>query len=314
MKVGLYSITYLGIWYRGGALSLAEVFDQARRLGYSGVEIDGKRPHGNPMDIDQRARQEIRAIAADRGLDIPAIAANNDFSSPVPEYRECQLLMVRELIALARDLGAPVVRLFLAWPGVTYRDGIATYDIARRRWAEIERDTPRHEIWDDARALFREAAGIAAAEGVTLALQNHGPVIRHHRDVVDMVNEVDSPAFQICLDAPLLTDQSDTAVRAAVAEVGSRQVLSHFGGEYVRAADGSVRQREMEFGAPPVNYPTFVEALRESGYDGYISYEFCHRAQGPRHELQGREYVDEQTKLAHEYLNSLLPVPIGASS
>jgi sugar phosphate isomerase/epimerase len=308
MKLGLYSITYLGIWYRGGAVPLADVFGKARELGYSGVEIDGKRPHGNPMDIDAHTRREIRAIATDQGLDIPAIGANNDFSSTVPEHQECQLLMVRELIALARDLGSPVVRLFLAWPGVTYRDGIASYDIARQRWAAIERDTPRYEIWDTARALFREASHIAENEGVTLALQNHGPVIRNHRDVIDMAREVDSPAFRICLDAPLLTEQDDESVRAAVRAVGAQQVHSHFGGEYVRGENGSINQRPLEYGPPAVNYATFVEELAATGYDGYLCYEFCHRAQNAKHELQGREYVDEQAALAREYLNSLLPI------
>jgi len=52
MKVGLYSITYLGIWYEGGALGLAELFARAREMGYSGVELDGRRPHANPMDLD----------------------------------------------------------------------------------------------------------------------------------------------------------------------------------------------------------------------------------------------------------------------
>jgi sugar phosphate isomerase/epimerase len=50
MKLGLYSITYLGMWYRGEALSLADLIKRARQFGYDGVEIDGKRPHGNPLD------------------------------------------------------------------------------------------------------------------------------------------------------------------------------------------------------------------------------------------------------------------------
>jgi hypothetical protein len=50
MKLGLYSITYLGIWYRGKALTLPELIKKAKRLGYDGVEIDGKRPHDNPLD------------------------------------------------------------------------------------------------------------------------------------------------------------------------------------------------------------------------------------------------------------------------
>ena len=50
MKLGLYSITYLGLWYRGEALPLSEMILRAKEYGYDGIEIDGKRPHGNPLD------------------------------------------------------------------------------------------------------------------------------------------------------------------------------------------------------------------------------------------------------------------------
>ena len=46
VKIGLYSITYLGVWYRGDALTVDQVIQRAKRFGYQGVEIDGKRPHG----------------------------------------------------------------------------------------------------------------------------------------------------------------------------------------------------------------------------------------------------------------------------
>ena len=60
MKIGLYSITYLGVWYRGRALTLEELIDRARRFGYDGVEIDGKRPHGNPVDLLSPRCLELR--------------------------------------------------------------------------------------------------------------------------------------------------------------------------------------------------------------------------------------------------------------
>ncbi len=132
MKVGLYSITYLGIWYDGPALTWKEVLHKAKELGYDGVEFDAKRPHANPMDWDERTRDAVRSEAEKLGLELPAVASNNDFSSPVPEHRECQLLMVREQARLAADIGAKVIRLFAAWPGITLRDGTAYYEEARQ--------------------------------------------------------------------------------------------------------------------------------------------------------------------------------------
>jgi hypothetical protein len=60
MKVGLYTITFLGVWYRGEGLTLEQVIDRAREYGYAGIEIDGKRPHGNPLDLPTRRCLEIR--------------------------------------------------------------------------------------------------------------------------------------------------------------------------------------------------------------------------------------------------------------
>ncbi len=119
MKVGLYSITYLGAWYDGPALTSKEVLHKAKELGYDGVEFDAKRPHGNPMDWDERTRAAVRNEAEKLGLELPAVSANNDFSSPVPEHRECQLLMVREQARLTADIGAKALRVFAAWPGPT---------------------------------------------------------------------------------------------------------------------------------------------------------------------------------------------------
>src|SRR2546425_12603082 len=116
MKIGLYSITYLGCWYRGEALTLPELIRTAKKFGYDGIEIDGKRPHGNPLDLPRARCLELRAKARDAGVEIYAVAANNDFSSPVPEHRESQLAYVHELIRMTADLGVKTLRVFAAWP------------------------------------------------------------------------------------------------------------------------------------------------------------------------------------------------------
>jgi sugar phosphate isomerase/epimerase len=106
IKIGLYGITYGGVWYRGDALSVEQVIERARRFGYQGVEIDGKRPHGNPLDMPKSRCQQLRRMAKDQGIEIYAVAGNNDFSSPIPEHRESQLVYARELMRMTADLGA----------------------------------------------------------------------------------------------------------------------------------------------------------------------------------------------------------------
>jgi sugar phosphate isomerase/epimerase len=306
MKIGLYSITYLGIWYRGRALTMPEVVDRAATIGFDGIEIDGKRPHGNPMDWDDRARREMRELCASRGIEIVGVASNNDFSSPIPEHRECQLLMVREQIRLCRALGGRVVRLFFAWPGVTLdAEGRATYESARTMWAENSRYSTHRDRWTAIRSCLKEAARLAEEADVTLALQNHQPVLRGYRDMLDMINEVDSPALQACLDVPLLERQDDEYVWQAAQDTGPLQALSHYNGEFERAPDGSLYERPYN-GRPVVNYPAFVRALKAIGYDGYLCYEFCHPALNRRHDLEDTAYIDVQTQRAFDYLRDLM--------
>lgn len=307
MKVGLYSITYLGAWYDGPALTMTEFVNRAAEMGFDGIEVDGKRPHGNPMDWSRQDREDFRALCADRGLDVIGVASNNDFSSQVPEHREAQLLMVREQIRLCADIGGRVVRLFFAWPGITLdAQGIADYGQARALWAENTRYTPRRVLWDNVKNTLFEAARMAQDAGVTLALQNHTPLLRTYHDMVDMVREVDSPALMTCLDVPILERQDDAYVTAAVQATGSLQVHSHFGGEYERAENGTVQQHLYDQTKSVTNYRTFVKELAKTGYDGYFAYEFCHPALDRQHRMVGMEFVDQNARLALEYMRDLL--------
>jgi sugar phosphate isomerase/epimerase len=315
MKLGLYSITYLGLWYRGRALTMDEVIQRAQDYGYDGVEIDGKRPHGSPLDLPRRHCEELRLKARDAGIDIYAVAANNDFSSPIPEHRECQLLYVRELIRMTADLGAPTLRVFAAWPGVTMTEEGGTYAIARRLWREAHHEFRDEETWGWCRYALCEAARWAGEAGVTLALQNHPPVTNNPADMLRMIREVDSPHLKACLDAPLAAKQETASMQQAARDVGALQVLSHFGGEYERAPDGSIRGlvRNPDGTLKPENYYLdFVAGMQQIGYEGYIGYELCHPLPRVDGRTVGIEFADRNAQLAVEYMRMIIEQAVAA--
>jgi sugar phosphate isomerase/epimerase len=310
MKLGLYSITYLGLWYRGAALSLPAMITRAKRYGYDGIEIDGKRPHGNPLDWPTGRCRELRSMADGEGIEIFAVAANNDFSNPVPEVREAQVCFVRDLIRMTADLGAPTLRVFLAWWGVTRHPQLANYEITKALWPVDHEKFSAEEIWGWCRDALVECARHAGDAGVILALQNHRPVIRDHHDVLRMVREVGSPHLKVCLDAPLLPDKSTEAIRQAVRDVGPLQVLSHFGGEFERRPDGTVRgidgvDRRNQADTNPY-YGDFVRSLRDIGYEGYLSYELCHTLPTVDGQTVGIEFAHQNAQLAAEFMRGLL--------
>lgn len=298
MKLGLYSITYLGLWYRGEGLPLEEVIARAREYGYDGIEIDGKRPHGNPLDMPRARCLDLCRRAEDVGIRIYAVAANNDFSSPIPEHRECQLVCLRELMRMSADLGAPVLRVFPAWAGVTLLPEGGTYELSRRVWQITHQDFTGEQTWEWVRQGLAESARYAGEFGVTLALQNHPPVLQEDEDVLRMVREVGSPHLKVCLDAPLLRNKDEASIRKIAGETGALQVLSHFGGEYDRASDGTVRGDDY--------YLAFVRAMLEIGYEGYIGYELCHPLPVVEGHTVGIDFVDKNARLAAEFMRGVL--------
>lgn len=306
MKVGLYSITYNATWYKGRALTPKELILKAKELGYQGIEIDLRRPYGFPADLSAKERAEIRSFADSKHIEIPAIAGNGNFASPIVEQRECELLMLYEQIRLAHELGAKVLRVFASWSGVTFRGGIATYEVA----AEISRQTAfgatRLERWGFVRDCLKEGAEWAERQDVVLALQNHPPIMESPEDLLNMVAEVGSEHLKCCLDASNCgANQSDAYLTNAVRATGKLQVHSHFSGEWKRDEKGVVDQFKYTPQTNIVNYPTFVRVLKEIGYDGYLNYELCHPVLRD-HQVQGLELVDEQAALALEYMKNLI--------
>lgn len=317
MKVGLYSITYLGVWYRGPALTLTELVDRARQLGYDGIEIDGKRPHGNPIDVTSAVCREVRQKAAASGIDIYAVAANNDFSSPIPEYRESQLLYIRDLIQMTAELGAPTLRMFAAWPGITRTETGARYDIAEHLWHGAHEKFNPEQTWEWCREGLAEAARWAGDAGVTLALQNHPAVILNGADMVRMIADVNSPHLRACFDAPLARKQGETGdtMRAAAVRYCGQQALTHFGGEYEEAPDGDVigwvRARDGSMTREDF-YRNFVEGMVDVGYNGYTGYELCHPLPQVNGAPAGIDFVDRNARLAARYMRRLIHEVEGA--
>jgi sugar phosphate isomerase/epimerase len=306
MKISLYTITLNGGYYGGPAVPLLEIFPRARDWGYDGIEIEAKRPHGSPLDLDSAARERIKKAARDTGLEISCIAAYNDYSSPIDEHRENELLMTREQIRLAADLGAPIVRVFAQWSGVTRRNGCITYDIARYNIDHRYPGQTALDRWCYVRECLMEAAKMAENEGVTLALQNHRPIIESYLDMLAFIEEVNSPALKACLDRPLLNQYTEEYYHAAIEATGDLMVHTHYGGRFQRQADGSISLLRSPLQPQRAGDADFLRIAKETiNYSGHIGYELCSPVLiGHRH--AGLEYALKQAELACVYMRQIL--------
>jgi len=299
MKVGLYSITFLGIWFRGESPTMEEQIQLAKEYGYDGFEIDGKRPHGNPLDWPTKRCKEFRAYADSQGIEIYGVAANNDFSSPIPEHREAQIAYVKELIRMTKDLGAKTLRLFLAWPGVTRHPQLAQYTLAHDIWKYTHEKFTEEEIWAWCREGMVESAKYAEDAGVILALQNHKPVVKDYPEVLKMVKEVNSNNLKVSLDVWCLEEKTPEYIQKAAQAVGNLQVLSHFGDDiYDRDKDGIIKGADY--------FPHFIRAMQDIGYSGYLGYELCHPLPVVNGQTVGIEYAKTKAKDACEFMKGII--------
>lgn len=319
IKPSLYSITFAGVWYRGEALTMDQLLDRCKAYGYEGLELEGKRPHGCAIDWPKKRCQEYAKKASGMGIAIAGVAGNNDFSSPVQEHREANLIMARDMIRMTADLGSKVYRVFLAWTGSTrIAGGGSRYDIAQKMWDVAHEDFKENEYWAWCRECFIECSRYAAEHGVTVALQNHGPIINKYTDMLRMIREVNQPNFKACLDVPIMENKEAAYVQKAVREVGALQVQSHYGGHFVQEAPGKpIRQLKVikEWRKPYIHTKDFVEpdfylpfitALLETGYKGYIGYELCSPLPAVNGQPPGLDFADRMAKLGAEYMRGVI--------
>ena len=304
MKIGLYSVTYRGIWYKGESIGIREMIPLVKEQGWEGIELDTERPHAAPMDLSQEDRKEIRDLAGEHDLPISAVSPNTDLSSPVSAYRDAMICYLHECIKLTHDLGAPICKVFAAWRGSATRDGLGSYEYTN---FESFPDW-RKERWEYVRDVLTESSKFAEDHGIVLALQNHGPdVVTGYQDVLTLIEEVGSPAFKACMDLCNEDDNCESAdwAQKIVDQTGSLLVHSHFNGEFGRNSDGQIELIPDEFfGDRKVAYDAYVDALIASGYQGFMNWEFCHPAK-QNGKPAGIEYVHEHTRLALEYIKQL---------
>ncbi len=270
MRLALHTISYAGVWPGQARLPLQGILERAAAHGYEGVMLAGKRPHGSPLDLGPRARDDLRAVLDRQRLTVPVLAGYTDFSAgwehPDIPLGEAQTAYVVELARLAHDLGSGLLRVFTGFerPGV-----------------------PLSEQWNLCVRAVRECAERSADLGVVLGVQNHHDIGIHVDSALDFLEAVDHPNCRLCFDAWSAAlqglDLRSTARRVAgmtahttVADYSRRPRFTYQPNltNYQRETD-LIRAAPMGEGF--IDYRAFFTGLREGGYpeDGWAAYELC---------------------------------------
>jgi len=271
MRTCLHSVSYAGVWRGQARLGVNEFLDKAKQLGFDGVMLTAKRPHVSPLNYDAAARQALRAKMEKLGLELACLAGYTDFTvgvekADIPNV-EIQAAYVGELAKLARDLGTGMVRVFTGYerPNVPFD----------RQYALVVEG-------------LKLAGREAARYDITLAVQNHHDIASHHDTMHWLLSEVNLPNVKAAFDlwTPTFQGLSAEQIRAAVLKM-KPFIVHTTAAQYVRLPryryeetlinyteeQALIRAVPMDRGF--VDYETFINALKEIGYQGYIGYEMC---------------------------------------
>jgi sugar phosphate isomerase/epimerase len=309
MKFALLTVTYGGLFYKGEALSLEQQVYKAKELGFDALAIETKRPVASPLDLTKADRNRIRKIAADEGMPLCAIESLSNFAGRHMEERENNLAMMRLVLELAKDLGVELVKIFAAWPGIINdEEAVAMYGQFERGNYYKRLFPAELRRWNHCVEGIREVADMAAHMGLTLALQNHAPVLsKGYEDTLVMMQEVDRKNVKLCIDAPLFYErQSDEYVREAVQKCGKNLVHTHYGAwNFSQTDDGEIVQDPSPSSGDLINYQAFIEELHNVGYNGYLTSEYCLPVY-KNHQFAGIEVVDHATRITLQYMKQLV--------
>jgi sugar phosphate isomerase/epimerase len=309
MKFALLTVTYGGLFYKGKALSLEDQIHKAKALGFDALAIETKRPVASPLDLNKNERSRIKQIAADEGIPLCAVESLSNFGGKHMEERENNLAMMRMVLEMAKDIGVDLVKVFAAWPGIINDEEEVSMYGQFERGNYYKRLFPAElRVWNRCVQGIREVADIAADMGITLALQNHAPVLaKGYEDTLTMMQEVDRKNVKLCIDAPLFYErQSDEYIHEAVQKCGKDLVHTHYGAwNFSETADGEIIQDPSPSTGELINYAAFIEALHNIGYKGYLTSEYCLPVY-KNHQFGGIEEVDHATKITLQYMKQLV--------
>lgn len=287
----LHSISYAGLW--GQAFLDVEPFiEKAAELGFGGVMLTAKGPHLSVLDCGEAERARLRSLLERRNLNSVVLAGycnlTGDLEHSEVPVREIQTLYITELARLARDLGAPVVRIFTG-----YENPAADFT---RQWRLVVE-------------TMKECSRRAADFGVTLGVQNHHDIGVGYEAFHDLIQAVNEPNCRALFDAWAPALHGDDLVKAA-ARLAPLTVHTTIA-DYVLRPRYKYHpalvnyERQMAFvqavpmGEGFIDYRAFLGAMRAGGFDGTIAYEMC----SPLQHGGSLETLDSYARRFLEYMN-----------
>ncbi len=248
MKLGVNLWTVYG-WDLPEGVS-AEVLKALAEMGCQGIELVVDENYNSPEELLRR-RQELSALLAEMGLEVPGVGTTlfwrYNLASQDEALRRRGLALIREGCRVAEAFGAGA---FLVLAG------------------QQEPRTEYARSYETAINSLRQGAKYAADRGVVIGVENvQSNFISSPGEYAQFIADVDHPAVQAYLDfgngmsvGPSYPENWITAVKGRIATVHAK--------DYDREFEAYVC-----CGLGDLSWEDTFSTLKEIGYNGYLTVE-----------------------------------------
>jgi D-psicose/D-tagatose/L-ribulose 3-epimerase len=229
------------------------VCEVVSRAGYEGVELAPFTFAADVRELSSADRTRIQETARAAGLEIAGLhwlmvsPPGLHINSPDAGVRAKTTEYLRSLVHFCADVGGTIM----------------VFGSPKQRW--VEEDADREAAWERTRTAYQAITPDLAERGVTLCMESlPGPesnFITSAAEAARMVADVSHPNFQLMLDVKSMIGEG--RVPADVIRE-FHPIIRHF-----HANDAN--RRGPGFGE--TDFRPIAAALKECGYDGYVSVE-----------------------------------------
>ena len=171
MKLGL--VTYL--WAKDW--DIPTIINNCNAAGIQGVELRVEHAHGVTLDLDKKARREVRKQFADSPVTIVGMGTNEQYDWPDPERLKQSVQTTKEWLRLSKDIGGSGVKV----KPNQFHEGI-----------------PREKTLEQIGKSLNELGKYALDMGQQIRLEVHGPGTQQLPNIKKIMDYVFNDGATVC--------------------------------------------------------------------------------------------------------------------
>ncbi len=255
----------IGVIIDGFKTSRSEAINLAASLGVDGIQMYATKGISSPENMDSAARKALKKEVSDSGLVFSAICGDLGMGFGNKERNPVLIDKMKKILDLANDLGTNIV---------TAHIGVVPSDTSVERYAIMQEACAYlAEYAHSCGSYFAVETGPEKSE--TLAkfiksLSSDGLAVNFDPANLRMVLNED-PASAVKNLAPYIVHTH--AKDGIMLKEGNPEFIYQVVHPIPEEVKGMKFFEERPFGEGAVNFPTYLKALEETGYRGFLTVE-----------------------------------------